>query len=401
MPATAVSAVSKSETARRAAACSAVALLALGCGGAAAVPRDAAITSDAPVATVDASADAGDRPSAVDAGPSAVDAGPSAVDARPSAVDAGPSAIDAAVPPAPYPRPTYQHLSETGLYSEIASLAVDPSAIPFVPGYKLWSDGATKRRWIRLPPGTKIDTFDMDHWVFPIGTHFWKEFSLNGVLLETRLVERYGTGPDDYWLGAFVWNADQTEADFVPDGQQNVAGTMHDAPAQKDCDECHRGDVGRVLGFSAIQLSAASTTPNLQSLNAAGLLSDPPAPGGYPLGADPATTAALGYLHANCGHCHNQNGTSWPDTQMVLRSVVADTGLDTSAVYRSLVNVPLEYWRGGAITVRLSPGQPDGSAIVARMSARGNDDQMPPLATELVDSTGLETIRQWISGLSP
>jgi hypothetical protein len=40
------------------------------------------------------------------------------------------------------------------------------------------------------------------------------------------------------------------------------------------------------------------------------------------LGADPATTAALGYLHANCGHCHNQNGTSWPDTQMMLRSVV-------------------------------------------------------------------------------
>jgi hypothetical protein len=123
--------------------------------------------------------------------------------------------------------------------------------------------------------------------------------------------------------------------------------------------------------------------------------------GGYPLGADPATTAALGYLHANCGHCHNQNGTSWPDTQMVLRSVVADAGIDASAVYRSIVSVPLQYWRGGAITVRVAPGQPDASAIVARMSARGNDDQMPPLATELVDSTGLDTIRQWISGLSP
>ena len=241
----------------------------------------------------------------------------------------------------------------------------------------------------------------MDHWVFPIGTKFWKEFSLNGVLLETRLVERYGTGPDDYWLGAFVWNADQTEADSAPDGQQNIAGTMHDAPAQKDCGECHRGDVGRVLGFSAIQLSAASTEPNLQSLQAAGLLSNPPAAGGYPLGADPATAAALGYLHANCGHCHNQNGTSWPDTQMVLRSVVADTGLDMSAVYQSIVNVPLQYWRSSTITVRVAPGQPDGSALVARMSARGTDDQMPPLATELVDNTGLDTIRQWISGLPP
>ena len=156
-----------------------------------------------------------------------------------------------------------------------------------------------------------------------------------------------------------------------------------------------------MLGFSAIQLSDATTEPNLQSLNAAGLLSKTAAAGGYPLGADPATTAALGYLHANCGHCHNQNGTSWPDTQMVLRSVVADAGLDASAVYRSIVSVPLQYWRGGAITVRVAPGQPDASAIVARMSARGNDDQMPPLATELVDSTGLDTIRQWISGLSP
>jgi hypothetical protein len=350
-----------------------LALLALGCGSGAAVPHDAAIIADAPVQVMDAAADAVD----------------------------GPSAVDAAVPPAPYPRPGYQHLSETGLYRELSSLAIDPSALPFEPGYKLWSDGATKRRWLRLPPGTKIDTSDMDHWIFPIGTQLWKEFSLNGVLLETRLVERYGTGPDDYWLGAFVWNADQTEADLVADGQQNIAGTMHDAPAQKDCGSCHRGEIGRVLGFSAIQLSATSTEPNLRSLNAAGLLSDSPAAGGYPLGADPATAAALGYLHANCGHCHNQNGTSWPDTQMILRSVVADTGLDTSAVYRSIVNVPLQYWRGGAITVRVAPSQPDGSAIVARMSARGTDSQMPPLATELVDSTGLGTIRQWISGLAP
>jgi hypothetical protein len=353
-----------------------VALFTAGCGGGAAVSHDAAVGSDAPIAVVDAAADAADGSATAD----------------------GPTAPP---PPMPYPRPTYQHLSETGLFSDIAGLTVDPSVVAFEPGYKLWSDGATKRRWIKLPPGTKIDTSDMDHWVFPIGTQFFKEFSLGGVLLETRLVERYGTGPEDYWMGAFVWNPDQTEADFAPDGQQNIAGTMHDAPAQKDCGACHRGDVGRVLGFSAIQLSAATTGPDLHALDAAHLLSKAPAAGGYPLGADPATAAALGYLHANCGHCHNPNGTSWPDTQMVLRSVVADTGVDASAVYRSLVNVPLQYWRGGAIKVRVSPGQPDQSAIVARMSARGNDAQMPPLATEVVDSAGLDTIRGWISGLSP
>ena len=86
---------------------------------------------------------------------------------------------------------------------------------------------------------------------------------------------------------------------------------------------------------------------------------------------------------------------------MVLRSVVADAGLDRSQVYQSIVGVPLEYWRGGAITLRVAAGQPDQSAVVARMSARGNDDQMPPLATEIVDPDGLSLIRAWISGLSP
>ena len=49
--------------------------------------------------------------------------------------------------------------------------------------------------------------------------------------------------------------------------------------------------------------------------------------------------------------------------------------------------------------MRVAPGQPDQSAVIARMSARGDMNQMPPLATEIVDATGLDAIRQWIAGL--
>jgi hypothetical protein len=35
------------------------------------------------------------------------------------------------------------------------------------------------------------------------------------------------------------------------------------------------------------------------------------------------------------------------------------------------------------------------------MSARGNKDQMPPLATELTDSTGISEVRAWIASLPP
>ncbi|MBA3538393.1 MAG: hypothetical protein H0T79_02085 [Deltaproteobacteria bacterium] len=36
----------------------------------------------------------------------------------------------------------------------------------YVPQYELWADGATKHRWITLPPGAKIDTSDMSSWKF-------------------------------------------------------------------------------------------------------------------------------------------------------------------------------------------------------------------------------------------
>ncbi len=280
--------------------------------------------------------------------------------------------------------------------------------MPFEPTYWLWSDGADKRRWIRLPPGTRIDTTGMDHWVFPVGTKLWKEFSRGGVLLETRLIERYGDGPEDYWMGAFVWNLEQTDAVLAPDGQMNINGTPHDAPAQKVCLACHRGDTGRVLGFSAMQLSRAEDDnrvgPTLTEIIRRNLLTAPPDAGGTPpfsVPGDPVTAAALGYLHANCGHCHNRNGTAWPDTQMVLRVTTEDADVESSDVYLSLVGQTLQYWRGGAITKRVSPGDPDASAIVARMSARGNEDQMPPLATEETDPTGIVRVRAWIAALPP
>jgi hypothetical protein len=351
---------------------------------------DAATTTDAGRLDAATDLDADTRSDSADA--PANDAG--------DAPDGHDASVELPPPPLPYARPTYVHLAETGLFADVAAKTIAPDAVAFEPTYKLWSDAATKRRWVRLPPGTQIDTSDMDHWVFPVGTKLWKEFSLGGVLLETRLVERYGTGPNDYWFGAFVWTADGSDATFAIDGAQNVNGTPHDAPAQKDCGDCHRGDVGRVMGLSAVQMSRADNPPALRELAAMGWLSAPPKdPLGFPVPGDATTSAALGYLHANCGHCHNENGTAWSDTTMVLRLTVADRDAATSSVVASIVDQPLQYWRGGAIVLRVDPGAPAMSALVARMSARGSKDQMPPLATEMIDPDGIAAVSAWISGL--
>jgi hypothetical protein len=297
-----------------------------------------------------------------------------------------------------YPRPAYQRLSETGLFADIATQTLAPGVQPYEPAYQLWSDDAAKRRWIRLPPGQQIDTSDMDHWKLPVGTRVWKEFSLGGTLLETRLIERYGPGAEDYVMAPFVWAQDRSDATIVLAGANDVNGTAHDVPMSERCGDCHRGEAGRYLGVSAIQLSHSKPGVNLSSLRSANLLSQPPA-GDFPVPGDVTTAAALGVLHANCGHCHNPAGVSWHDTKIVLRLKVSERVPSESELWKTLVGMPLQHWSSPAISTEVVPGDAAHSAVIARMMARGNLDQMPPLATEIPDTDGISAISAWINGL--
>src|SRR5688572_4067686 len=110
-------------------------------------------------------------------------------------------------------KPAPQRLRDTGLFVGDPGGEVAPGIIAFSPQYPLWSDGATKRRWIALPPGTFIDAARPDAWEFPRGTRLWKEFSA-GRRVETRLIERL---PDGTWRYAtYVWNEAGTDAVLAP-----------------------------------------------------------------------------------------------------------------------------------------------------------------------------------------
>ena len=307
--------------------------------------------------------------------------------------DAAPEHVpDAYVPPEVVPPAegddTPFYLSQTGLYTDIAEHALAPDLLDFEPRYPLWSDGADKRRWLRLPAGSQIDTSDPDHWIFPIGTMLFKEFSLEGKRIETRLIMRIGPEPHDYFMGAFLWNDDESDALFVPDGLTNARDSDHDVPRVKSCFTCHDGEAGRVLGFSAVQQPDVGPA----------LLSDPPA-SAFAVPGDDDAQAALGYLHANCGHCHNLNGTSWPDTDLDLRLVVSDERVGDTASYRSSVGVELNSFQDDEVSLRIAPGDAEHSGIYHRMSLRGPMKQMPPLATELIDPAGLLLVQAWIESL--
>jgi hypothetical protein len=309
-----------------------------------------------------------------------------------------------------------QRLGDTGLYA--ADGRVDARNRSFVPQYPLWSDGMDKKRWVYLPEGAPIDTADEHDWAYPVGTKFWKEFALNGRRVETRFLWKASAGT---WVfGSYVWNDAGTEAvlapdDGVPGAIQIVPGRRHGVPSRTDCTACHGTSRPRPLGFNALQLSTDRDPnaihgeplgPGMLTLKGlvderrlssarADLLTNPP----RIRTDDPETRAALGYLAANCGTCHN-GSTSVSVLGPSLR--IAELVEDGDRVARSLVGRPSRWQAPGAAdgeSVLIQPGSPDLSALFLRMRSRSPASQMPPLGTVVRDQQALDAIHRWISAL--
>jgi hypothetical protein len=324
------------------------------------------------------------------------------------------SGIGEAGPQSAAPKPP-QTLQGTGLYSDFTTLLVDPQHVAFSPQYPLWSDGAAKRRWISLPPDTAIDGSDPDAWIFPVGTRFWKEFSFEGRRVETRYLERQADGQ---WLyAAYAWSADGREAHLVaPRGQRGAyplaGGRSHTIPGVNDCKACHQGGRAEVLGFSALQLSPdrdpfaphAEPEPapgvDLQSLVERGLLVNLPksltdTPPRIAAASAPER-AALGYMHGNCGHCHNEQG-SLRNVGLFLRHVSGSAAQPAIASTRGHPMKKPAPGQSPDAVMRIEPGDPDRSALMQRVASRYAALQMPPLGTELVDAEAVSLLSRWIA----
>lgn len=317
------------------------------------------------------------------------------------ASDAGPDgAADSGTPDvkvpdaAPFDGP--EKLSQTGLYLDITSKSLGTGVMPYDVRYALWSDGADKTRYLQLPSGTQIDTQSMDLWVFPIGTKAWKEFRKNGKLIETRYLEKRATGATGWLEVAYVWNDEATEAYAAPAGVQNAKGTNHDVPSQEDCRQCHDGESDVLIGVGAIQLSKEAGGGFLSTLKAGGWLSHPPA-AEFPVPGDGVVEDALGYLHANCGHCHNNTHFLATKRALRLKLLSTDTTPESTPTYVTTINAKMNHILEGT-SLAVVPGDASKSQLYLRMNKR-DLESMPPLGTEEVDSIAMTTIFSWIAGL--
>lgn len=312
-------------------------------------------------------------------------------------------------PAAPLP----QLLSETGAFSDLATLTPETGIYPYELNQPFWSDGADKKRWFALPDGTGKFNFAGDG-SMPTGSFWVKHFDLEMVegdpnssrRLETRFIIK--TSDHVYGL-TYKWNDAQTDATLVPaEGSVETFEVTRNGqkfqqtwsyPSRSACLNCHSKASGGILGFSPFQMDRAIDWPagepvnQLDFLESVGALTEGVAnhPSIRTVGLDDTDATleqkVLSYLHVNCASCHQPGGPaigSW------------DARLTTPLREKNLINGALSRQTSDGSLAVVVPGNPDQSSLFNRIAIRG-DGQMPPIASHQIDSTAVELVREWIT----
>lgn len=326
------------------------------------------------------------------------------------------------------PPPPPALLSQTGFFTNLATLAPHPAAIPFDVNSPLWSDGTDKGRWLIVPTdgppygaNELIGWTSNGNWTFPTGTVAVKHFELpvneTNPAVTKRLETRFLTlGTNGSWFGyTYRWRADNSDADLLPDSlrETNFVITptglrtqVWDYPSRGECRACHTANAGGILGPRTHQFNrdlfyprTGVTDNQLRALNAIGLFNPPLNEAAIPAlprsVAVTDTNATLefrvrSYLDANCAHCHQPGGVRGQ----------FDARLSTPLTNQNLIGGPVEDPLGipGARVIR--PQSTAQSILFVRDNALGAA-QMPPLARNVVDTNYIAVLAAWINSLPP
>jgi uncharacterized repeat protein (TIGR03806 family) len=229
--------------------------------------------------------------------------------------------------------------------------------------------------------------------------------------LETRVLVNT---PQNGWRGfTYRWNSPQTEAQLLTGGAsetitvQTANGPrqqVYEYPSQTDCLQCHTTAAGGLLGINTRQLNRSRLFAQtnvmdnqLRAWNHINLFSrDIGDAGQYATLPDVADTSrpidqrARAYLDVNCAQCHRPEGPT--PSNLDLRFATPDA--DTNAIG----TVPQQGDLGVANAAIVAPGDRDRSVLWLRIQ-RLDATRMPPLASHLVDESGLALIGDWIDSM--
>jgi uncharacterized repeat protein (TIGR03806 family) len=206
-------------------------------------------------------------------------------------------------------------------------------------GAALFSNYAKKQRLIKLPEGAEMVANGNGIPDFPDGTILVKTFyyfndfrdeTLGKKIMETRLLIK---NSGQWNAASYVWNENQTDAIYVPDGINTTANWIdlsgdpnsiaYTVPDQNDCVSCHQSNsevlpIGPSMRNLNINVSHENTQMNqLSYLQSIGILNnfDVNDVTTLPNYNDPNISLSdrgKSYIDMNCAHCHKPSGWSRP-----------------------------------------------------------------------------------------
>lgn len=281
----------------------------------------------------------------------------------------------------------------------------------------LFTDYATKDRFIMLPAGTEIAYTDEGVLDFPDHTYLIKTFGYineanEKVLIETRLMFKEASGNWD--VMNYLWNEEQTEAkkwiigSRIPvtlmDNEGTAISTNYQVPNVNECKRCHINDkMVLPIGPKARNLNftlAGDSTNQLVNWVAKGILTGMPAPGLVEKLPDwqdaknyTVAERARAYLDVNCSYCHTRGGDAY-NTGLFLEFDQDDPN------HLGILKLPVSAGGGaGGLNYDIVPGKADSSILHYRMNSTEPGTAMPELTRTVIHKEGVELIRQWIQGM--
>jgi len=316
---------------------------------------------------------------------------------------------------APFPK----KLSEWHLFVGSArTLKPNAGVLPYDLNTPLFSDYASKYRFVWMPAGSSAEYRDDGPFDFPVGTILAKTFAFpvdgraTERLVETRLLIHAKSG----WVGLpYIWNDEQSAAtlELVPDPVlvkwTDASGKRHEfnyaIPNVNECKECHdnRG-VMLPIGPRARNLDreydyADGGGKQLERWQQVGYLRGLPAAQLRPKEAkwnDEASGTvgerAQAYLDSNCAHCHQPGGQA------------GYTGVDFRLTQNNVASLgvckrPNSAGNMGTLTYDVVPGRPEQSILIYRLESTAPKISMPQIGRAVVHEEGVKLLREWIAAL--
>ena len=321
-----------------------------------------------------------------------------------------------------------QYLSQTGLFQNLQSLSPAQGVIPYDINEPFWSDGALKYRFIAIPndgnpdnDNERISFSEEGQWEVPVGTVLAKHFEFpvdetNPSItkrLETRLFVKAQDG--SFYGLTYKWMEDGSDAVLlegavdeeisIKTSSGNRTQIWH-YPSRSECQVCHNDGDNAMLGVNTRHWNkdfyyeeSGRTANQLTTFKQIGLIDgniDDQSVESFLSSANkydenaPIELRARSYLDINCSYCHRPGSGNRAVFDARLSTPLDDQNLIWGTVMDNMgVN-------GARLIV---PQSPEQSIILQRMDRIHDSYAMPPLAKNVIDTSGVRLITDWINSL--